>query len=738
MARGLLIHGGGNMGYLKEFQAQILNRDFGKFLQLWEEYCTCDSVDFEELTGILKAVKASEFAKSLGQYVEALIPLWETMTSEEESYYILTLIMDLQTTNSPKLASLAIESLKKRYGSDKDFQDKLRIVGLRTKENFQGSLANFDLLAHIKKGNYVFHASGFGTGEIMDFSNVREQLSLEFENVSGLKHITYSNAFKSLIPLKSDHFLAKRFSNPDAFEKEAKENPLDVIKCLLRDLGPKNATEIKDELCELVIPEKEWTKWWGSARIKIKKDTEIESPENIRDPFTLRKVAVSHESQFLTGIEKKKSVKDLLLSCYNFIRDHSGKVKQGEVKDEIIALLEKILQEDEATIPQKLQIYFCLESVQGPQGQKYENEIKAIIRESEELDRLLDQIDIIAYKKLVLIAIKNTLPEWPKAFLLLLKSSSQGLLRDYLLKELLHSDYRKLLEDGLKEILENPAIDPDFFVWYYHKLTHDKEDDLPFGDKEGESAFSENLLVLLHRIENSPLMKDLTKKIYVMLTSKRYALIRQIFQGSTLEFVKEFLLLATKCHTITDHDLKIFRSLSEVVHPSLIDLDRQKKTHLDHERFTWTTQEGFVKMQERIRQIGTKEIVDNAREIESARAHGDLRENMEYKYACEKRSRLQGELKRLSEQFSQARVITPDDIAPGEVGIGSHVRAKSPQGEVIEFTILGPWEANPDENILSYQSKAAIAMLGLKEGEVFQFKGSDYTIANVGSIFDVR
>jgi transcription elongation factor GreA-like protein/transcription elongation GreA/GreB family factor len=721
------------MGYLKEFQAQILNRDFGKFLQLWEEYCTCDSIDFEEIVGILKAAKSSELAKPFGQYVEAFLSLWETAASEEESYFILSLIMDLQTTNSPKLANLAIDALKKRHGSDKDFQDKLRIAGLRTKENFQGSLANFDLLAHIKKGNYVFHASGFGAGEIMDFSNVREQLSIEFENVSGMKHITYTNAFKSLIPLKSDHFLAKRFCDPDAFEKEARENPLEVIKCLLRDLGPKNAAEIKDELCGLVIPEKEWTKWWQNGRIKIKKDTEIESPENIRDPFVLRKVAISHESQFLSSLEKKKSIKDLLLSCYNFIRDHSGKVKQGEAKDAIVALLEKILREDEATIPQKLQIYFCLESVQGA---KYENEIKAIIRESEELDQLLDQIDIIAYKKLILIAIKNTLPEWPKSFLLLLKSSAQGLLRDYLLKELLQSDYRKLLENGLKELLENPAADPDFFVWYYHKLTHEKEEGLPFDDKEGESAFSESLLILLHRIENSPLMKDLTKKIYVMLTAKRYALIRQIFQGSTLEFVKEFLLLATKCHTITDHDLKIFRSLSEVVQPSLIDGTRQKKFHADHDRFTWTTQEGFFKMQERIRLIGTKEIVENAREIEAARSLGDLRENSEYKYACEKRSRLQGELKRLSDEFSHARVITPADIAPGEVGIGSQVVAKSPQGTAIAFTILGPWEADPDANILSFQSKAAMAMLGLKEGDVFQFKGEDYTISNVGSIFD--
>lgn len=722
------------MGYLKEFQTQILNRDFGKFLQLWEEYCTCDSVDYEELSEILKSVKKSEF-KTFGQYIEAVLPLWEMLVNDEESYAILSLILEIQTTNSPRLANLAIENLKKKYGEDKDFQDKLRMVGLRTKENFQNALANFDLLAHIKKGNYVFHASGWGAGEIMDFSVVREQMAIEFENVTGMKHITFTNAFKALIPLKSDHFLAKRFSDPDAFEKEARDNPLEVIKCLLRDLGPKNAVEIKDELCELVIPDKDWSKWWQNARMKLKKDTEIESPENLRDPFILRKVAISHESQFLSGLDKKKSDKDLLLTCYNFIRDHSGKVKQGEAKDAIVEKLEKIVKDDENPLSLKIQAYFCLDSIQN---NKYESEIKKIIQGTDELDRLIDQIDIIAYKKLALIAIKNTLSDWTKAFLLLLKTSTQGILRDYLLKELLQSDSKALLEKNLSDLIENPAEDPEFFVWYYHKLMNEREEGLPFSNKEGESLFSESLLVMLHRIENSPMMKELVKKIYVMLTAKRYALIRQIFQDSSFEFVKEFLLLATKCHTITDHDLKILRSLAEVVHPSLNNGEKLKKMNTDDDHVIWATQEGVLRIQERIRMIGTKEIVENAREIEAARALGDLRENSEYKYALEKRSRLQGELKTLSEQFSHSRVITPLDITPEEVNIGSFVKAIDQNGGMITFTILGPFEANPEENILSYKSKAASAMLGLKEGEVFQFKGEDYTIAGISTIFDAE
>ena len=42
------------MGYLKEFLTQINNRDFHKFLVLWEEYCTSDTVEAEEFSQLIK------------------------------------------------------------------------------------------------------------------------------------------------------------------------------------------------------------------------------------------------------------------------------------------------------------------------------------------------------------------------------------------------------------------------------------------------------------------------------------------------------------------------------------------------------------------------------------------------------------------------------------------------------------------------------------------------------------
>ena len=239
----------------------------------------------------------------------------------------------------------------------------------------------------------------------------------------------------------------------------------------------------------------------------------------------------------------------------------------------------------------------------------------------------------------------------------------------------------------------------------------------------------EGLLILLNKIEPSPRYKDLVKKVLNIISGKRYAIVRQIIEGKDLEFIKEFLLLASKCSSFGDHDLKILRSLAEVVQPSLIKI---KKSRNDI-NIVWTTEEGLMKTQDRIKHIGTIEIVDNAKEIEVARSYGDLRENSEYKFALERRSRLQGELKMLSDQLKQARVITKVDIQADEVGVGSIVELKDSKGNMLTYTILGPWDANTDSNVLSFQSKLAQAMIGNKKGDTFQFREEEYTVLNISS-----
>lgn len=722
------------MGYLEDFQKQLEKNDFHKFFQLWEEYCTSETVDPKEFIALLTAIKHSEIAAAFGQYAETALPLWQILQEDEKnSYHILRLIIDLQTTNTQLLKEATLKTLEKYYGEEADFQRRLRYIGLRDSAlhkatGFQGAISHYDLLSHLKKGNFVYHKGGWGTGEIVDISLVREEVGIDFENVSGCKYLSFTTAFKALEPLSEAHFAVRRFAYPDELEKMARENPMAVMHMLLQDLGAKTAAEIKDELAEAVIPERDWTKWWQNTRAKMKKDTLIETPNSLREPFFLRQNSLSHEEQFHKQIDSKKDTREILQTAYNFVRDLPDMLKKPEVKQPLQERLLTLLEDTETTTAQALQIHLFLENQFSYKANN--TSVSEIIQNMTNLEEVVNAIEIIALKKRALSSIRDYRQDWEALFLRFLFSLQQNQLRDYVLKELQEAALEKLKKQ-LRELLIHPTIQPEVFVWYFQKVVDGEN--VPFADKQGQWEFLETFLILYSILEAKPEYRDLIKKMYFLLSGKRYLIVRNIIEGTSLDFIQEFLLLVSKCRTLSEHDKKILRSLAEVVHPSLCD---KKKATSDQTQPIWTTEKGLRKTQMRIQTLGTVEIIDNAKEIEEARALGDLRENSEYKFALERRSRLQTELKTLSDQINRSRVIAPHDISTTEIGIGSKVSLVDSKGNRVTYTLLGPWEADAEQHILSFQSKLAETMMGKKVDEEFHFKDEVFTVTKICSYLE--
>jgi transcription elongation factor GreA-like protein/transcription elongation GreA/GreB family factor len=712
------------MEYFKQFKTHIANNDLPSIVSLWEEYCLSDEIDPEESMAILNAVRDTPLANSFGLYVDQLFPLWELLPDNEMKHDLFRLLIDCQTSNSPAIAERVSLYLQSLFGSDPEFASKMRLVGLREKEQFQGAVSNFELLNHLHKNNFVFHKGGWGVGEIMDVSFIREEISLEFEYVAGLKDISFKNGFNTLIPLKKDHFLSRRFGSPDLLEKELKQDPIAGLKLLLKDLGPKTAAEIKDELCELVIPEEDWAKWWQNARAKLKKDTMIEPARTLSDSFSLRKSEVSHHDQLKKILDTKPSVSNLIEIVYSFVRDFPAALKKIEAKSLLVLHLSEILKE-EISIAERLQIHFILEDLNG--GEKNSN-VEELIQKVSSFEALIDSIDILAFKKRALIDIAENRKDWQNIFLDLLLANVQNPIRDFLFSELMKKGFASLVSSKLEELLSRPHEKATAFLWYFAKIM--ERSDIPFSDQNGKDKFLETFFVLMYILEQKRDQKEMLKKMHNFLTAGRFATVRSIFQGSSIEVVREILLLSSKCHSLEEHDVKILHSLAEVSHP---DLSLIPEADLSDTDVIWTTEEGLLKVKEKLHHIGTVETVINAKEIEVARAHGDLRENSEFKFALEKRGQLQAEIKQLSEMLNRMRTITEQDIDLSAVSVGTVVTLQNKSGEKITYTLLGPWDVDPDKNILSSQSKVAQTLMGAKLGESKKLQNDVWTVKEIKS-----
>ena len=117
-----------------------------------------------------------------------------------------------------------------------------------------------------------------------------------------------------------------------------------------------------------------------------------------------------------------------------------------------------------------------------------------------------------------------------------------------------------------------------------------------------------------------------------------------------------------------------------------------------------------------------EEVPANSKEIEYALSLGDLRENAEYKAAKEKQEHLNSQMAKLKEDLERAQLFDPNSISITKVSFGTKVLLlNESSGQREEYTILGPWESNPENNIISYLSPFGSAILNKTEGERFEF-----------------
>ena len=87
--------------------------------------------------------------------------------------------------------------------------------------------------------------------------------------------------------------------------------------------------------------------------------------------------------------------------------------------------------------------------------------------------------------------------------------------------------------------------------------------------------------------------------------------------------------------------------------------------------------------------------------------------------------------KRLREEIARARIVGLADVDTSEVSVGSRVRLDNGAGEAMEYSILGPWDADPDHGVISYLSPFAQILIGRKVGDGVEMDGQPFRIAAI-------
>lgn len=124
------------------------------------------------------------------------------------------------------------------------------------------------------------------------------------------------------------------------------------------------------------------------------------------------------------------------------------------------------------------------------------------------------------------------------------------------------------------------------------------------------------------------------------------------------------------------------------------------------------------KLEDEIRVLEHELTIDLPKEIAKARAHGDLSENSEYKYAKERQAFVNARIQQLKKRMGDVSMLNLSNLPKDRVGYGSRVWVLDMQKDVkVEYKLVTTEEADATNGMISTTSPIGRALMNRQVGD---------------------
>jgi transcription elongation factor GreA len=128
---------------------------------------------------------------------------------------------------------------------------------------------------------------------------------------------------------------------------------------------------------------------------------------------------------------------------------------------------------------------------------------------------------------------------------------------------------------------------------------------------------------------------------------------------------------------------------------------------------------GYAMLEAELKRLKSVDRHRIVKEIEVARAHGDISENAEFEAAKERQAQIEGRIRMLEDRLARAQVIDGKGQSPDAVRFGATVELMDTEnGDQVTYTIVGEDESDAARGLISVTSPIARALLGKPVDEV--------------------
>lgn len=127
----------------------------------------------------------------------------------------------------------------------------------------------------------------------------------------------------------------------------------------------------------------------------------------------------------------------------------------------------------------------------------------------------------------------------------------------------------------------------------------------------------------------------------------------------------------------------------------------------------------YAALEAELKKLKTVDRQRIVKEIEVARAHGDISENAEFEAAKERQAQIEARIAQIEDKLARAQVIDSKGQSADAVRFGATVELTDTEsGDEVTYTIVGEDESDASRGLISVGSPIARALLGKPVDEV--------------------
>jgi transcription elongation factor GreA len=714
--------------YKKAIHRYTSKKLFAQVKEIWHKLITYCPEDTDFFNHVDSKISKSISPERASQLLEDLYAHFKDEEEWDRAIGILKRILDYDLKNQWARKEI-VDCYKEKYAGHSHLDEYIRLSNVNQSwRNVHEAIEDFEKHISFDAGNFVFHRS-WGVGRIASIKD--DEISIDFARKRG-HTMSLKMAVSALLSLTKDHiWVLRTVWSKDKLHDKLKGDPKWGLATVIKSLGNgANMKAIKGEIAPGILTPGEWTSWSTEVRKILKTDPDFGTFPDKADHFVVRESPISYEEKTFNRFRAEKSFWTRLKTTQEYLSNADPESDYfAEMFDYFVAFLRSFSIVNETVMACWLLVKRILK------GFPFLNPgidlpFEDLYNQIEELEVTFAAIEDAELKRDFLEEVKS-LENWPAIYVRLFPYY----MNKYIIEHLEENGEAEMLSKLVATVLSNYREHRAAFIWIVRTM--------PFEWFAGYDITFEKILIgMIHllaityrEIENRRDVGENRKLNRQVLTF--------LFKEKKLE---DYILDAdedavnriyTLVEDVTALDPSMTIELKQKILDKFPDFKFFKNAPIDRVSMgLLVTSKGYDERTKELQHILEVEVPENSKEIGVALEMGDLRENAEYKAAKEKQEILNSTVARLKEEMEKSQIYDPKDVDISKVSFGTTVTVANIKTKKDEtYTLLGPWESNPSDNIISYLSPFGNELWQHQVGEELSFiindRQYDYKILQI-------